>query len=42
MKVFRSIPYCVDLLEGPYIETHVAVVDAFRPVADRRLGRPKP
>lgn len=30
-QVFRSIPACVDLLEGPYIETNEAVVKAFRP-----------
>lgn len=35
-QVFRSIPYCVDLLGGPHIETHAAVVDAFRPAAERR------
>lgn len=31
LQVFRSIPACVDLIEGPYIETHEAVVKAFRP-----------
>lgn len=35
-EVFKSIPYCIQLLEGPYIETHAAVVPAFRPPADRR------
>ena len=39
-EVFRSIPYCVQQIRGPYIETHPAVVDAFRPPADRRLARP--
>ena len=29
--VFVAVPYCVDLLGGPYIETHEAVVKAFRP-----------
>ncbi len=35
-EIFRAVPYCVDLLEGPYIETHLAVVDAFRPRSARR------
>ena len=35
-EIFRAIPYCVDLLGGPYIETWPAVVDAFRPKAARR------
>ena len=29
--VFPAIPYCIDLLEGPYLTTHEAVVKAFRP-----------
>lgn len=29
--IFASVPYCVDLIGGPYIETHDAVVKAFRP-----------
>lgn len=39
-EVFRSIPYCIQLMEGPYIETHEAVVAAFRPPADRRSSKP--
>jgi molybdopterin adenylyltransferase len=39
-EVFKSIPYCVQLLGGPYIETHAAVVPAFRPPADRRAPKP--
>jgi molybdopterin adenylyltransferase len=35
-EVFRSIPYCIDLLGGPYIQTKPAVVDAFRPPKARR------
>ena len=35
-EVFQSIPFCVQLLGGPYIETRDAVVRAFRPPADRR------
>jgi len=30
-QVFASIPACIDLLEGPYIETNEGVVRAFRP-----------
>ncbi|KHN53258.1 molybdopterin adenylyltransferase [Pectobacterium fontis] len=29
--IFASVPYCIQLLEGPYIETNAAVVAAFRP-----------
>ncbi len=29
--VFAAVPYCIDLVGGPYIETHEAVVKAFRP-----------
>jgi len=29
--VFAAVPYCIDLIGGPYIETHENVVKAFRP-----------
>jgi molybdopterin adenylyltransferase len=29
--VMPAIPYCIDLIEGPYLETDSAVVVAFRP-----------
>ncbi len=29
--VFAAVPYCIDLIGGPYIETHDAVCKAFRP-----------
>ncbi len=29
--IFAAIPYCIDLIGGPYMETHEAVVKAFRP-----------
>jgi molybdopterin adenylyltransferase len=31
LAVFPAIPYCVDLLEGPYLVTNDEVVAAFRP-----------
>ena len=31
LAVFPAIPYCVDLIEGPYLVTNEAVVKAFRP-----------
>jgi molybdopterin adenylyltransferase len=31
MAVFPAIPYCIDLMEGPYLTTNEAVVKAFRP-----------
>lgn len=29
--IFAAIPYCIDLLGGPFIETHDALCKAFRP-----------
>lgn len=29
--VFPAVPYCIDLLEGPYLETDESFVKAFRP-----------
>ncbi len=29
--IFAAVPYCIDLIGGPYIETREAVVKAFRP-----------
>ncbi len=29
--VFPAVPYCIDLIEGPYIETDESVIKAFRP-----------
>ncbi|HVK13217.1 MAG TPA: molybdopterin adenylyltransferase [Gemmataceae bacterium] len=31
MAVFPAIPYCIDLIEGPYLTTNDTVVKAFRP-----------
>jgi molybdopterin adenylyltransferase len=33
LAVFPAIPYCVDLIEGPFLTTHERVVAAFRPKA---------
>lgn len=30
-EVFKAIPYCIDLLGGPYLETDPVVLPAFRP-----------
>ena len=29
--IFAAVPYCVDLIDGPYMETNPAVCKAFRP-----------
>jgi molybdopterin adenylyltransferase len=29
--IFAAVPYCIDLIGGPYIETRPEVVTAFRP-----------
>ncbi|SVK47012.1 bifunctional molybdenum cofactor biosynthesis protein MoaC/MogA [Acinetobacter baumannii] len=34
--IFASVPYCIQLLDGPYVETHASVVAAFRPKSARR------
>jgi len=31
--VFPAIPYCIDLLEGPHLETNPDIMKAFRPKA---------
>jgi len=36
--IFAAVPYCIDLIGGPYIETVDAVVKAFRP---KNAQRPK-
>jgi len=33
---FAAVPYCIDLVGGPYITTDSAVVEAFRPPHARR------
>jgi len=33
LAVMPAIPYCIDLIEGPYLKTNEAVVQAFRPQA---------
>jgi molybdopterin adenylyltransferase len=34
--IFAAVPYCIDLIGGPYIETHETVVKGFRPKSARR------
>lgn len=34
--IFASVPYCIQLLDGPYIETDSTVVAAFRPKSAMR------
>ena len=34
--IFAAVPYCIDLIGGPYIETNDSVVRAFRPKSARR------
>lgn len=37
--VFPAVPYCIDLIEGPYLETDEAVVTAFRPKHAKKPGQ---
>lgn len=39
--IFAAVPYCIDLIGGPYIETHTDVVNAFRPKSARRTPSAK-
>lgn len=34
--IFAAVPYCLDLIGGPYIETDESVVKAFRPKSARK------
>ncbi|MFE8646768.1 molybdopterin adenylyltransferase [Sphingomonas sp. NCPPB 2930] len=34
--IFAAVPYCIDLIGGPYLETDDAVCKAFRPKSARR------
>jgi molybdopterin adenylyltransferase len=34
--VFAAVPYCIDLIGGPYIETNPDIVAAFRPKSAQR------
>ncbi|MBB3280595.1 molybdopterin adenylyltransferase [Mitsuaria sp. PDC51] len=38
--IFAAVPYCIDLLGGPYLETRDAVCAAFRPKTAQRPPRP--
>ncbi len=37
--IFAAVPYCVDLIGGPYLETHDEVCKAFRPKSAIRPQR---
>ena len=38
--IFAAVPYCIDLIGGPYLETDEAVCKAFRPKSALRASRP--
>ena len=35
--IFAAVPYCIDLIGGPYLDTHPLVCKAFRPKSAQRL-----
>ncbi|SEA22566.1 molybdopterin adenylyltransferase [Paraburkholderia sartisoli] len=37
--IFAAVPYCIDLIGGPYVETNASVVAAFRPKNAQRAPR---
>ena len=37
--IFAAVPYCIDLIGGPYLETHDEVCKAFRPKTAIRAPR---
>jgi molybdopterin adenylyltransferase len=38
--IFAAVPYCIDLIGGPYLETDPALCKAFRPKTAVRPGKP--
>ena len=38
--IFAAVPYCIDLIGGPYLETDAALCKAFRPKSAVRAARP--
>ena len=38
--VFAAVPYCIDLIGGPYIETHEHVIKVFRPKSALKPKQP--
>ena len=40
--IFAAVPYCIDLIGGPYIETHAEVCKAFRPKSAQRPAPSSP
>jgi len=39
--IFAAVPYCIDLIGGPYIQTHDAVIKTFRPESALRTREAK-
>ena len=37
--IFAAVPYCIDLIGGPYIECDAAVCNAFRPKSAQRAAQ---
>ncbi len=40
--IFAAVPYCLDLIGGPYLETDAAVCKAFRPKSAQRTAPTSP
>jgi molybdopterin adenylyltransferase len=38
--IFAAVPYCIDLIGGPYIDTNPAVTKAWRPKSAQRPAAP--
>ena len=38
--IFAAVPYCIDLIGGPYLETNDEVCKAFRPKSAIRVAKP--
>jgi molybdopterin adenylyltransferase len=37
--IFAAVPYCIDLIGGPYLETRPELCQAFRPKSAQRPAR---
>lgn len=34
--IFAAVPYCLQLIDGIYIDTHPSIIESFRPKSARR------
>lgn len=37
--IFAAVPYCIDLIGGPYLQTREEICEAFRPKTAQRVPK---